>query len=184
MIDSAVYTIVRECGHKQKVWLQGTEAERLDELEARAAMYCRECWTAEAQARCETLDAEFESAYPHLPRLTGTEKQITWARTIRSRSVPLIEQVNSEAIAEFDSLAETTPAMAEEYDVTVGYLVNAGIAIMEAAQAAFWIKNRFNFETAESTRAAMERLVDTARTAAAAEKALGTVAKRSGGKRR
>lgn len=76
----AKYDIMYKCGHTVKTELFGKETDRQRIIQNANSMLCSECH--KLQQVDETKKVE-ESL--NLPSLTGTEKQITWAQTIRAK---------------------------------------------------------------------------------------------------
>ena len=92
----AKYTVTCSCGHEDTVSLIGnhrSRESRIDYLQQSGG--CAECYEqqrnesrqqATAQATQEAKDAE-------LPDLIGSEKQVAWAVTIRSKLLAEIEEI-------------------------------------------------------------------------------------------
>lgn len=84
----AKYTITRSCGHEETVALIGPGSKREWRLEhVEPYKLCYECYQKDLQRRREEANKEAaETAKENrLPELTGTEKQVPWAETIRQR---------------------------------------------------------------------------------------------------
>ena len=75
----AKYTVKFSCGHVEEVNLYGPEVER-----QRKIRHMRECWLCPACYEQSKLDeiASLETELG-LPALTGSEKQVQWARSLR-----------------------------------------------------------------------------------------------------
>jgi hypothetical protein len=82
----AKYNVIRRCGHEETVNLIGKNSDREWRLEnVEPDKLCRECWEAEKIAEREKANEEArqQAIEQELPILTGSEKQIVWAETIR-----------------------------------------------------------------------------------------------------
>jgi hypothetical protein len=96
---------------------------------------CPDCWKADQQAKRETALAaqkaktpEIEAASPlTLPALTGSEKQISWARDIRAQ---FLEKIQGRKIKWEEVLASETPKVKAEVDKIM------------TTSAKWWIENR------------------------------------------
>lgn len=75
----AQYTINYSCGHKGIVNLFGKYDERERKIAWLERQECPECEKARAARLAEATDSEL-----NLPSLTGSDKQIAWAKTIRA----------------------------------------------------------------------------------------------------
>lgn len=81
----AKYNVTFSCGHEVEVELYGPQSDRKRKLEFfRESALCREC---ELKAAKEYAERE------GLPPLTGTEKQVRWAETIRAERIMDAAQV-------------------------------------------------------------------------------------------
>ncbi len=115
--------ITHTCGHTETVQLYGTNShgERARKAAWLASKSCRACErTADMRA------AQAQAAALTLPELTGSEKQVAWALTIRAKALQAVatlradfaangaraqaQGMSSEAVAaelaQFDTLAE------------------------------------------------------------------------------
>ena len=72
------YTVKRKCGHEERIALFGSYNSRQKQLEWEASKLCKACYIEEKK-QAEKTDAESLG----LPELTGSEKQIAWANSIR-----------------------------------------------------------------------------------------------------
>jgi len=76
--DMAQATITRTCGHTTTEQVYGKTSERERKTAWLRGQACRDCQRAAANAQ-----AAGAAAAAGLPALTGSEKQIAWATTIR-----------------------------------------------------------------------------------------------------
>lgn len=89
----AKYTITHTCNHRVEVQLFGSEAGRRRQIAAMSDRKCAAC----AQAEASTAHAEINaaaaqaSAATGLPALTGSDKQVAWATTVRLTALQTIE---------------------------------------------------------------------------------------------
>jgi len=84
----AKYTVTRACGHDETVVLFGPGKNRdwrLDNVEP--SKLCSECYQADLARQREESNREAAEVAKeqNLPKLTGSEKQIPWAETIRQQ---------------------------------------------------------------------------------------------------
>lgn len=82
----ALYTITRTCGHVEEIQIYGTNVhgERERRADREATRQCRSCYEAQQAKR----DAEASADWP---ALTGTDRQIAWATTIRAKLLGELE---------------------------------------------------------------------------------------------
>ncbi len=72
------YSVTHTCGHNETVNLFGAGKERESRLAWLRKTACRDCYRTE-----QTATASRTASEQGLPRLTGSDKQIAWAETIR-----------------------------------------------------------------------------------------------------
>jgi hypothetical protein len=152
----AKYTIEYSCGHTDVIQLYGKTSERESYLEwARENKLCPDCYQAARQQVREVAVAQAaqENAEFGLPSLKGTDKQITWAETIRKEKAPLI----TAAVNCYDTKikqAEEDPSIAErmtlafqkdgfdDIDHAFSCAREAANAILGETSAHWWIDHR------------------------------------------
>ena len=85
----AKYQITHTCGHTVEHAIAGVVANRDGQAQRLAAQLCTDCYRAQqrAAAAAETAD---------LPALTGTEKQIAWALTIRAKAAKALRSLREQ----------------------------------------------------------------------------------------
>ena len=91
----AQYSVTRSCGHVETVNLIGKHKNREWRLEnVEPNKLCHACYQAELERQREKATAEAIEAAKEmeLPALTGTEKQIAWAETIRQAVIGRAEE--------------------------------------------------------------------------------------------
>lgn len=77
------YTVTHSCGHTEEVALFGPEKDRTSKIQWMSKAPCLACKRAVETERANTATKDL-----NLPQLIGTEKQITWAQTIRAKLIP------------------------------------------------------------------------------------------------
>ena len=110
----AQYIVTYKCGHTAVEQLYGKHAERENYLAyAERSKLCPECYKA-AQA---TLQAEEAARYAvdnaDYGALTGTEKQVSWALTIRGKLITDMQQL---PIKDAEGLRKVQGAIARQRD--------------------------------------------------------------------
>lgn len=131
----AKYDVTRACGHQETVALFGKEKDRQWRIENVEAMkLCYDCYQAEREK--ENAKAAAEAVEIGLPELTGSEKQIGWAETIRLG-----------AVERFDAFLVQLKEDGERAKQDVSEQVDLAREIMEhilatRTQASWWIDNR------------------------------------------
>ena len=90
----AKYEVERACGHTETVVLFGKTRDREWRLARETEKLCYECWQKELKEEREKENQEAAEAAKemYLPELTGTEKQIAWAETIRQKMLADIDE--------------------------------------------------------------------------------------------
>lgn len=107
----AKYEVTFSCGHTGTVELFGKTADRERKLRwYETSAVCPECYKAQQKAESEEFNAG-------LPALTGSEKQISWAKDIRAKAI------KDSFVKKYFSL------------------------ISGETSAKWWIENRFDFES-------------------------------------
>lgn len=76
------HTITHSCGHDETITLSGPRSEQDRKAAWMADRACYDCQRAERNAT-----AAADSAAQGWPSLTGTEKQVAWATTIRAEMI-------------------------------------------------------------------------------------------------
>ena len=165
----AWYTVNYKCGHEGRINLVGkTDARyrKLDWMSSHVA--CEECQKLEfAAANVKAAETNAEAG---LPSLSGSEKQIAWAESLRQKAYKLLTADNAAA-----SLVSHVVVSATHFGLTPEMLKAAGIdsrekcnAIMrdavrklfaEQTTARFWIDSR-PMGTYSDTLAAYDAISD------------------------
>lgn len=118
----AHYTINHICGHSEEVCLYGRLKERSAKIEWLETIKCPDCRKKDEKAALNRFDEELG-----LPELSGTPRQVAWARAIRKS---ILEDLHKR----FDELEGKKNKQGEIFDV---------INVFGAQDTArFWIDNR------------------------------------------
>lgn len=98
----ARYTVTHTCGHTQTHELVGPMKDRERKLAWEAKGVCSDCYRQQRIAKEQEEAKKFEQNNAgSLPTLTGSEKQIAWAQSIRAKLLndkynPLSKQARTE----------------------------------------------------------------------------------------
>ena len=126
----AKYVITHKCGHKQEVYLFGSMKDRENRIKYLESIECDDCRKNAANAA--SLAAKESRG---LADLTGTEKQIAWANTIREKAYKCLDALKP--FATNDSAKKMIDNWSAKMNVTT--------------EAKFWIDNRFEIPTDADT---------------------------------
>ncbi len=128
----AKQTITRSCGHEETIQIYGPHKDRARKAEYEATKLCRECWRAQAQAEREeqSRTAAQRNKEQGLPALTGSEKQIAWAESIRAE-----KQAELERLVEQAAKSSPTPEQRQQFNDAIA-------AVLAETAASWWIDNR------------------------------------------
>ena len=88
-----LYSGTFSCGHEGKVNIIGKAKDREWKIERAFSNMCPDCykkWLEEEHQR-KNKEAMEEAKEMDLPELTGTEKQIAWANTLRKKFIDTVE---------------------------------------------------------------------------------------------
>lgn len=135
------YDGVYSCGHEGSIHLYGKSDYREWRKEKIFSGICPECYKKQlAEERAVEKEAAIEEAKEmQLPELTGTEKQIAWAITIRSN---LIKELST-----FFTNAGEKVRVEDKKLVSIDELSEAFDFILETKTSAkFWIDNRSSYD--------------------------------------
>lgn len=124
------------CGHEGRTNVVGPTKNRQWIADRRFEGLCPECYEAKLQADREAAnaDAAKKAKEMELPELTGTEKQVAWANTLRHRLVERFEAKIKEGF---------TPSVAKRHGITEEKLRATLQNILQTKTEAKWyIENR------------------------------------------
>lgn len=152
----AKYNCIYKCGHSETVQLFGKMDSRNEYLAwAAENKLCPDCYRAEIEnrnARRNILSAQ-RAEVEGLPALTGSDKQIAWANTIRDgalerwrdHSAPSADQIR----AKFPSLTDAEHAEIQSFVAAISQQWITDI-ISAKTDSRWWIDNRNNIGTPTS----------------------------------
>ncbi len=91
--------IIHACGHEQGHYLIGFDSQQERKAKWLKTTTCRDCFVAEKRAEEVAAAALSSAAVSHLvlPPLNGTDRQISWASTIRNKRLAALTNSNSDA---------------------------------------------------------------------------------------
>ena len=91
--------IIHACGHEQGHYLTGYDSQKERKAKWLKTTSCRDCFVAEKRAEEAAAAALSSAAISHLdlPLLTGTDRQVSWASTIRTKRLAALTNPNSNA---------------------------------------------------------------------------------------
>ena len=91
--------IIHACGHEQAHYLTGFDRQQDRKAKWLKTTICRDCFGAEKRAGEIAAAALRSAAISHLglPPLTGTDRQISWASTIRTKRLAALINPDSDA---------------------------------------------------------------------------------------
>jgi len=91
--------IIHACGHEQGHYLTGYDSQQERKAKWLKTTSCRNCFVAEKRAEEAAAAALSSAAIAHLdlPLLTGTDRQISWASTIRTKRLAALTNSDSGA---------------------------------------------------------------------------------------
>lgn len=125
----AKYHITHSCGHTLEHRLDGPERERPARRDRLAGRTCNACRTQEAAASNQTMG---------MPPLTGTDRQIAWAESIRNELAPRMDEL----IQEHLSRGRAAGYSADDVARTQDHLAWVYRAVMNTTSAGWWIDHR------------------------------------------
>lgn len=142
----AKYEGTYSCGHEGVVNIIGPQKDRQWKVERHFSGLCQECYRKEQQRKIEENKkiAMEKTAEMELPELTGTERQVAWANTIRINSIESFTKMidNDERISLYcsDNHERIPHVTKEELTDLIDYIAK------EYTSAKFWIESRTSFK--------------------------------------
>lgn len=123
--------VTHRCGHDSEVSVFGPYRDRAGKLDWHASQDCPDCRRAalEAKRAQATVQATEQATADGLPTLTGTDRQVEWAVTIRQSII-----ADTDALGARVATHPEAP-MAQVWDEYRAWLVGQVIA-------AWWIERR------------------------------------------
>lgn len=131
----AQYGVTHTCGHSEWHDLIGPGKDRERKLSWLETTVCSECYKAQKEAEKTAANeyAKTANAETGLPELTGTEKQIAWAETIRLK----IATDMSDLVSRIDNAVRGTDELKQ-------LALRGAATIMRQTKATYWINNKDN----------------------------------------
>ena len=131
----AKYTITHKCGHVEEVQLFGKIEDRERRIAYLESIECDECRKAKVNA-----EASAAKEVRGLANLTGSEKQVAWANTIRENAYKCLDMLTQ--FANNDQAKQMMDGWKTKMDAQI--------------DAKWWIDNRNNLPSDSHQQAARE----------------------------
>lgn len=145
----AKYTVTHKCGHEAVLDIPGGKPSlRQWKLDQAAVV---DCWDCQKAANVEA--AQEQATAFALPVLVGSEKQVQWALTLRSKALAGIEGMIASYRMRLDGQPAAAMAMLD------GVVNTVKTAMVAETDAKAWIDARFNDYAAEADRRIREALM-------------------------
>lgn len=128
------FTVIHTCGHEAVHGYSGRDAELRQREEWLARQPCQVCWRAQRAG-----DALAQTQGWNLPPLQGGNEEIAWAEVIRVKAIAH----NREFLERMTKLSQTESGEDELCNVIAEASRKAMDELENAADAAWWIDNRF-----------------------------------------
>lgn len=141
----AKYDVTYSCGHTGVVELHGKSEERQKRLAYLRTIECPDCYRArQTAAAVKQLDLDTSNG---LPRLEGTEKQISWAIMIRAKFSENVGHFRTSLASDHRRAVMNNPVRKEEIDETHERNLKVidwaeQILLSTQTSASWWIENR------------------------------------------
>lgn len=135
------YEITMSCGHTETVELFGNANDRERKIEYLKTCKCHECEAAEKAAKLARFNSDNA-----LPALTGSEKQVNWADSLREKRFNEVDEFAAKRKAQNAKVLEAHPELTEKCEEANANL-DAEVAKIKSwlstkTDARFWIDNR------------------------------------------
>lgn len=133
------YGITYACGHDGRIDIAGPYKNREYLAERESRKLCPECYSAKLAAdRAAASAAAAEQAKATgLPALTGSDKQIAWAETIRANAVAQLAKLSA-----YLDTADANPAATEAQRTAIRLGRDAIASALAQTEARAWIDGR------------------------------------------
>jgi hypothetical protein len=128
-------TITHTCGHTETVQMYGTSSERDSKAAWLAGKPCQEC-----QRKAQQAQATESAQAQGLPALTGSDKQVAWATTIRAELLGKVATMRKE----FESTGRKQNATEDVMAAQMGQFDALVAKLTAQTAAAWWIDRRTN----------------------------------------
>ena len=139
----AKYNITFSCGHEGWVTITGPRKQREWILHSKESNICPDCYKKQRQQKInqenqESLELTKEM---ELPLLTGTEKQVAWATTLRIQAIKKMETLIEKLELKMKDTQE--PKTKGKMQQVLDNIYNSySYALNHFTTASFWIDNR------------------------------------------
>ncbi|VWX49301.1 hypothetical protein [Novosphingobium sp. 9U] len=93
------HRITHACGHMQDHHIDGFTSQRERKMRWLTSTQCRSCFNTQKRAEQAEVAAQNDLAIAHLarPALTGTDRQVSWAESIRAQRLATCIAAGSDA---------------------------------------------------------------------------------------
>lgn len=140
----AWYYSTYSCGHEGRVNIIGLGKDREWKKERVFSGLCPECykkWLEEERQKAN-IEADKKSSEMEFPKLTGTEKQVVWANTLRMAVFEKYQKLFEQKMSFIEKENPDNKEELVEKLATVSQAVD--YALIVHTDAKFWIDNRSN----------------------------------------
>lgn len=151
----AGYNGTFSCGHEGKVYVIGPQKDRQWKIDRKFAGLCPDCYQRylEEERNRKNQEAAELAREMELPELTGTERQISWANTLRNKVIEDIAAFRRDVLEEktssvYDAVEwfkiddDTAWDFIEAKETVLKYLDKAEEKILSNINASYWIDKR------------------------------------------
>lgn len=146
------HTVTHACGHTQDHQLYGPYKDRDRQAARLADTACTECWRADQdrQHREANAAAAIDNAAAGLVALTGSEKQVAWAESIRKPILAALDALP----ADLKHPSLSPDAQAELSDAVALVICE----VRDQSSARWWIDNRHELAGGDPRRLALRHV--------------------------
>lgn len=111
-----LYDGVYSCGHAGEINVCGPHRDRQWKVDRKFSGLCPECYKKKIEEEKERKNREAaeKSAEMELPELTGTEKQVAWATTLRMEFIKKYEKKIAEGKENLEKILKSGGTIIEE----------------------------------------------------------------------
>jgi len=128
-------TITHTCGHTETVQMYGTSKERDGKAAWLAGKPCQEC-----QRKAQQAQATESAQAQGLPTLTGSDKQVAWATTIRAELLGKVATMRKE----FEAIGRKQNVTEDVMAAQMGQFDTLAGKVAAQTSASWWIDRRSN----------------------------------------
>lgn len=133
------YQITHSCGHTDTHNIIGSNSrgQRDYQVRNKESQLCSECWKEQQAAQTAAKSIE-------LPVLTGTEKQIAWALSLRLEKYAELDKFLAEARERGDQAVAAGKMTVDACSTNMVKIQKAAKLIKSNTEAKYWIDNRYS----------------------------------------